>query len=62
MKKSDIEKEWKKEYKKFMDYHNKQIEKCKTQEEEYKYIKDNKVNEKLNQLYNKYKKMYADAE
>lgn len=57
MNREDIEKEWQKELKRFVDYHSKKIEGM-TEEEENKYIKENKVNEKLQQLQQKLKEKY----
>ena len=58
MTKEEIEKEWQKELKKFVDYHSKKI-KGMTEEEENKYIKENKVNEKLQQLQQDFRKKYS---
>lgn len=58
MSKEEIEKEWQKELKKFVDYHSKKIEGM-TEEEENKYIKENKVNEKLQQLQQDFRKKYS---
>ncbi len=49
------EKEWQEELKKFVDYYSKKIEGM-TEEEENKYIKENKVNEKLQQLQQDFRK------
>lgn len=58
MTKEEIEKEWQKELKKFVDYHSKKIEGM-TEEEENKYIKENRVNEKLQQLQQDFRKKYS---
>lgn len=58
MTKEEIEKEWQKELKKFVEYHSKKIEKM-SEEEENKYIKENKVNKKLQQLQQNFKKKYS---
>lgn len=54
MSEKEIEKEWQEELKKFVDHHSKKI-KGMSQEEEMKYIKENKVNEKIKELQEKYK-------
>ena len=56
--KEEIEKEWQEELKKFVDYHSKKIEGM-TEEEENKYIKENRVNEKLQQLQQDFRKKYG---
>lgn len=58
MNREEIEKEWQKELRKFVDYHSKKIEGM-TEKEENKYIKENKVNEKLQQLQQDFKKKYS---
>lgn len=58
MTKEEIEKEWQEELKKFVDYYSKNIEGM-TEEEENKYIKENKVNEKLQQLQQDFRKKYG---
>lgn len=58
MTKEEIEKEWQKELKRLVDYHSKKI-KGMTEEEENKYIKENKVNEKLQQLQQDFRKKYS---
>lgn len=57
MTKEEIEKEWQKELKKFVDYHSKKIEGM-TEKEESEYVKENKVNEKLYQLQQDFIKKY----
>lgn len=57
MTKEEIEKEWQKELKKFVDYHSKKIEGM--TEEENKYIKENRVNKKLQQLQQDFRKKYS---
>lgn len=58
MTKEEIEKKWQEELKKFVDYHSKKIEGL-TEEEENKYIKENRVNEKLQQLQQDFRKKYG---
>lgn len=58
MTKEEIEKEWQKELKKFIDYHSDKMKNM-TEEEENKYIKENKVNEKLQQLQQDFRKKYS---
>lgn len=54
MSEKEIENKWQNELKKFIEYHSKKI-KGMSQEEEMKYIKENKVNEKIKELQEKYK-------
>ena len=58
MTKEEIEKEWQKELKKFVDYHSDKMKKM-TEEESNKYVKENKVNEKLQQLQQDFRKKYS---
>ena len=58
MTREEIEKEWKKELKKFVDYHSDKMKNM-TEEESNKYVKENKVNEKLQQLQQNFKKKYG---
>lgn len=58
MTKEEIEKEWQKELKKFVDYHSDKM-KTMTEEESNKYVKENKVNEKLQQLQQDFRKKYS---
>lgn len=46
MTREEIEKEWQKELKKFVDYHSDKMKNM-TEEESNKYVKENKLNEKL---------------
>ena len=57
MTREEIEKEWQKELKKFVDYHSDKMKNM-TEEESNKYVKENKVNEKLQQLQQYFKKKY----
>lgn len=56
--KEEIEKEWQKELKKFVDYHSKKIEEM-TEKEEIEYVRKNKINEKLYQLQQDFIKEYG---
>lgn len=58
MTKEEIEKEWQKELKKFVDYHSDKMKNM-TEEESNKYVKENKVNEKLQQLQQDFRKKYS---
>lgn len=58
MTREEIEKEWQKELKKFVDYHSDKMKNM-TEEESNKYVKENKVNEKLQQLQQNFKKKYS---
>ena len=58
MTKEEIEKEWQKELKKFVDYHSDKMKNI-TEEESNKYVKENKVNEKLQQLQQDFRKKYS---
>lgn len=58
MTKEEIEKEWQKELKKFVDYHSDKMKNM-TEEESNKYVKENKLNEKLQQLQQNFKKKYS---
>lgn len=58
MTKEEIEKEWQKELKKFVDYHSDKMKNM-TEEESNKYVKENKVNEKLQQLQQDFRKKYG---
>lgn len=58
MTREEIEKEWQKELKKFIDYHSDKMKNM-TEEESNKYVKENKVNEKLQQLQQDFKKKYS---
>ena len=58
MTKEEIEKEWQKELKKFIDYHSDKMKNM-TEEESNKYVKENKVNEKLQQLQQDFRKKYS---
>lgn len=58
MTKEEIEKEWQKELKKFVDYHSDKMKNM-TEEESNKYVKENKVNEKLQQLQQEFRKKYS---
>ena len=57
----EIEKEWQEKLREFIDYHSKKIEGM-TEEEENKYIKENKVNEKIHQLQNDIRKKYNSTQ
>lgn len=58
MTREEIEKEWQKELKKFVDYHSDKMKNM-TEEESNKYVKENKLNEKLQQLQQNFKKKYS---
>lgn len=58
MAKVEIEKKWQKELKKFLDYHSDKMKNM-TEEKSNKYVKENKVNEKLQQLHQKLKEKYS---
>ena len=58
MTKEEIEKEWQKELKKFVDYHSDKMKNM-TEEESNRYVKENKVNEKLQQLQQDFRKKYS---
>ena len=58
MNREEIEKEWQKELKKFIDYHSDKMKNM-TEEESNKYVKENKVNEKLQQLQQDFRKKYS---
>lgn len=58
MTREEIEKEWQKELKKFIDYHSDKMKNM-TEEESNKYVKENKVNEKLQQLQQDFRKKYS---
>lgn len=57
MTRDEIEKEWQDKLKEFLDYHSKKM-KDMTEEEENKYVKENKVNEKLQQLQKDFQEKY----
>ena len=57
MTREEIEKEWQLELKLFLDKHSKIMEKM-TEEESNKYVKDNKINEKLQQLQKDFQEKY----
>lgn len=57
MTKKGIEKEWQNALHEFMDYHNKII-KDMSEEESNKYIKENNVNKKLQQLQKDFQDKY----
>lgn len=61
MTKEEIEKKWQKELKKFINYHSDKMKNM-TEEESNKYIKENKVNEKLQQLQQDFRKKYSTKE
>lgn len=58
MTKEEIEKEWQKELKKFIDYHSNKMKNM-TEEESNSYVKENKVNEKLQQLQQNFREKYG---
>ncbi len=58
MTKEEMEKEWQKELKKFIDYHSDKMKNM-TEEESNRYVKENKVNEKLQQLQQDFRKKYS---
>ena len=58
MNREEIEKEWQEELKKFIDYHSDKMKNM-TEEESNKYVKENKVNEKLQQLQQNFRKKYG---
>lgn len=60
MNREEIEKEWQEKLREFIEYHSKKTEGM-TEEEENEYIKENKVNEKLQQLQNDIRKKYNNA-
>ena len=51
----EIEKEWQLELKQFLDYHSDTMKNM-TEEESNKYVRDNKINEKLQQLQKDFQK------
>ncbi len=57
MNKEELECEWQQELRKIIDYHSKKIKNM-TQEEEWKYLKENKVEEEIIKLKNKYYEKY----
>lgn len=57
MTRDEIEKEWQLELKQFLDKHKKIMDEM-TEEEENKYVKENKVNEKLQQLQKDFQEKY----
>lgn len=57
MTRDEIEKEWQLELKLFLDKHSKIMEEM-TEEESNKYVKDNKINEKLQQLQKDFQEKY----
>lgn len=61
MTKEDIEQLWQKDLNNFLKTYREKV-KDMTQEEERKYVKEHKVEEKLHQLQKKYKKMYDDTQ
>ncbi len=61
MTKDEIEQQWQKSLKEFLTYHREKVRDM-TQEEEKKYVKENKVNEKLQQLQKSFQKMYKDTQ
>ena len=58
MTKEEMEKEWQKELKKFIDYHSDKMKNM-TEEESDRYVKENKVNEQLQQLQQDFRKKYS---
>lgn len=60
MTKEQIEQEWQKELSKFLEYHSKKMKNM-SEEESNKYIKENKVNEKLQDLQNQYKELLKNG-
>lgn len=60
MNREEIEKEWQEKLREFIEYHSKKTEGM-TEEEENEYIKENKVNEKLQQLQNDIRKKYNNT-
>ena len=61
MSKEELEHEWEQELKQLIDYHNEKIKNM-TQEEEWKYLKENKVDEEIIKLKNKYCEKYKALE
>lgn len=59
MTKGEIEKEWQEDLKKFVSYHSEKNEGM-TEEEEKKYIKENKDNKKIKELQEKYKHYHTE--
>ena len=53
MMKEKLEHEWEQELKQLIDYHSEKIKNM-TQEEEWKYLRKNKVDEEIIKLKNKY--------
>lgn len=58
MNKREMEKEWQKVLKNFIDYHTNEM-KSMTEEDSNKYVKKNKINEKLQQLQKDFKQKYS---
>ena len=61
MNREEIEKEWQEKLREFIEYHSKKTEGM-TEEEENEYIKENKVNEKLQQLQNDIRTKYNSTQ
>lgn len=61
MSKEELECEWQQELKKLIDYHSEKIKNM-TEEEEWKYLKENKVDEEIMKLQNKYCEKYKALE
>ncbi len=57
MTKEEIEKEWKIELNNFINFHSKKV-KGMSPEEEKKYVEENKINEKIAEMYHKFKERY----
>lgn len=55
----EIEREWQKELKSFLEEHTRKMKSMTTEEETNKYIRENKVNEKLKELQQKFQEKYS---
>lgn len=61
MTREELEKEYQRALKELIDYHSEQIKNM-TQEEEYEYIKENKLNEKIEEMKKRYQEKYKALE
>ncbi len=61
MTKEEIEQQWQKSLKEFLSFHRGKVIDM-TEEEEKKYVEENKVNEKLIKLQRKFQAMYRNTQ
>lgn len=61
MTREELEKEYQRELKKLIDYHSEKIKNM-TEEEEWKYLKENKLNEKIEEMKKRYQEKYKALE